>query len=91
MEKKLQKLKSILSDMQSVLIAFSGGVDSSFLTKIAFKKVPIFFSPACRGKKMIALWGGGTRFSKSKSKNKGFVHIKANTNAIDNHHPPIQH
>ncbi|SEF40697.1 uncharacterized protein SAMN05660865_00168 [Caloramator fervidus] len=32
---KLEKLKDILSDMESVLVAFSGGVDSSFLLKVA--------------------------------------------------------
>jgi uncharacterized protein len=32
---KLNKLKNILKDMKSVLIAYSGGVDSTFLLKIA--------------------------------------------------------
>jgi len=32
---KLRKLKDILKDMQSVLIAYSGGVDSTFLLKVA--------------------------------------------------------
>lgn len=35
MEKKLAKLKKILSRMESVLVAFSGGVDSTFLLKVA--------------------------------------------------------
>lgn len=33
---KLEKLKNILSHMKSVLVAFSGGVDSSFLLKVAY-------------------------------------------------------
>jgi uncharacterized protein len=35
MEKHLEKLQKILQDMGSVLVAFSGGVDSSFLLHVA--------------------------------------------------------
>jgi len=35
MNPKLQKLKEILAGMESVLIAYSGGVDSTFLLKVA--------------------------------------------------------
>ncbi|MEA3360850.1 MAG: ATP-dependent sacrificial sulfur transferase LarE [Thermodesulfobacteriota bacterium] len=35
MKEKLQKVKQILANMESVLIAFSGGVDSAFLLKVA--------------------------------------------------------
>ena len=33
--KKLEDLKEILVNMQSVLVAYSGGVDSTFLLKVA--------------------------------------------------------
>ena len=36
LEKKLEKLKKSLEKMESVLIAFSGGCDSSFLAKVAY-------------------------------------------------------
>jgi len=36
-EKKLIDLKEIISSMKSVIIAFSGGVDSSFLASVAFE------------------------------------------------------
>ncbi len=35
MEEKLEHLKKILMEMESVLIAYSGGVDSTFLLKVA--------------------------------------------------------
>ncbi|MCD5402009.1 ATP-dependent sacrificial sulfur transferase LarE [candidate division NPL-UPA2 bacterium] len=36
METRLKNLKKILREMQSILIAFSGGVDSTFLVKVAY-------------------------------------------------------
>lgn len=36
MEEKLEGLKEILGDLESVLVAFSGGVDSTFLLKVAY-------------------------------------------------------
>src|SRR3990170_2562588 len=36
MEEKLQRLKKIISDLESVIVAFSGGVDSTFLLKVAY-------------------------------------------------------
>ncbi len=34
-EGKLNRLKGILTEMQSVLVAYSGGVDSAFVMKVA--------------------------------------------------------
>ncbi len=36
LEKKLADLKYAIKSMESVLIAFSGGVDSTFLSRVAF-------------------------------------------------------
>jgi len=36
LEQKLAALKAILADMDSLIVAFSGGVDSTFLVKVAF-------------------------------------------------------
>lgn len=36
LEEKLESLKEILRSLESVLIAYSGGVDSTFLSKVAF-------------------------------------------------------
>ena len=36
MEEKLQRLKKIISDLESVIVAFSGGVDSTFLLQVAY-------------------------------------------------------
>jgi len=35
-EKKYNKLRSILKEMENVVVAFSGGVDSTFLLKVAY-------------------------------------------------------
>ncbi len=36
MEEKIETLKEIIRDLESVLVAFSGGVDSTFLLKVAY-------------------------------------------------------
>ena len=39
LQRKLKKLRHNLTDMQSVLVAFSGGIDSSFVLKIAHEQL----------------------------------------------------
>ena len=39
LHRKLKKLRHNLTDMQSVLVAFSGGIDSSFVLKIAHEQL----------------------------------------------------
>lgn len=36
MEGKLERLKKIIKDLESVIVAFSGGVDSTFLLKVSY-------------------------------------------------------
>ncbi|MBM3212259.1 TIGR00268 family protein, partial [Candidatus Poribacteria bacterium] len=36
MEKKLESLKEIIKSLESTLVAYSGGVDSTFLAKVAY-------------------------------------------------------
>ncbi len=35
-EEKLLKLKKIVKDLKSVVVAFSGGVDSTLVTKVCY-------------------------------------------------------
>jgi len=60
LEEKINKLKNILKDMCSVVVAFSGGVDSSFLLKMA---VDIL------GKNVIAITAKSPTFPKRELQN----------------------
>src|SRR5882672_2516613 len=39
LEQKLERLRSIFRPMESLMVAFSGGVDSSFVLKVAFEEL----------------------------------------------------
>lgn len=39
LQKKLDRLRQVISDMQSVLVAFSGGIDSTIVLKIAHEQL----------------------------------------------------
>lgn len=79
---KLQDLKSWFSNHDSVLIAFSGGVDSTLLTKIAFTSL---------GNKAIAVTADSPSIprselinAKSLSKLIGIKHLIIETNEMEN-------
>ncbi|UCH51280.1 MAG: ATP-dependent sacrificial sulfur transferase LarE [Chloroflexota bacterium] len=78
---KLESLKSILSDMGSVLIAYSGGVDSTFLLKVASSVL---------GDKVTAVIASSETYpsreleeAKKNAKMLGVKHIIINTNELD--------
>ncbi len=79
--KKINKLKTLLKKMESVVLAFSGGVDSTFLLNIA-KNEP--------GVKVIAVTARFPAFPESElkdsmkiSKNLGCRHIVINFNQLE--------
>ncbi len=78
---KLESLKSILSEMGSMLIAYSGGVDSTFLLKVA---------SAVLGDRVIAVTANSETYpskeleeAKKNAKMLGVKHIVINTNELD--------
>ena len=78
---KLESLKSILSGMGSLLIAYSGGVDSTFLLKVASSVL---------GDKVMAVTASSETYpsreleeAKGNAKMLGVKHVIINTNELD--------
>jgi uncharacterized protein len=78
---KLESLKSILSEMGSLLIAYSGGVDSTFLLKVASTVL---------GDKVMAVTASSETYpsreleeAKRNAKMLGVKHVIINTNELD--------
>ncbi|MGH7908418.1 MAG: ATP-dependent sacrificial sulfur transferase LarE [Thermodesulfobacteriota bacterium] len=81
MEGKLQRLKKIISDLESVIVAFSGGVDSTFLLQVAYDVL---------GGNSIALTAVSPSYpafelqeARELAKNIGVRHIMENSHELD--------
>ena len=79
---KLEALKGLLSEMGSMLIAYSGGVDSTFLLKVA---------SSILGDKVLAVTASSETYpsgeleeAEKNAKMLGVKHVIINTNELDN-------
>lgn len=90
LNQKLDQLENLLQEMGKVLIAFSGGVDSSFLLKIAFNVL---------GNKVLAVTATSPTYPKKEldeakeiAKNIGAKHLIISSNELEiknfRHNPP---
>jgi uncharacterized protein len=81
-EEKLENLKKILRSMQSVLVAYSGGTDSSFLLKVARDVL---------GENVLAVTANSEIYAQSETKSAekvaveiGVKHLTVRTNELNN-------